>query len=71
MAASSSSGGGMLLPPVPLPGVALAEELDKRLLVLLRDGRKLLGTLVSFDQVHSLQGLALWQRFIATAVISS
>jgi len=34
-----------------LPGTAsLVEEVDKRLLVVLRDGRKLIGTLRSFDQ---------------------
>ncbi len=35
---------------VPPPGTALVEELDKRLLVQLRDGRKLVGILRSFDQ---------------------
>ncbi|KAG1675445.1 hypothetical protein FOA52_001744 [Chlamydomonas sp. UWO 241] len=39
---------------VPLPGSALAEELDKRLLVQLRDGRKILGFLRSFDQFANL-----------------
>ena len=29
---------------------ALVDELDKRLIVVMRDGRKLLGTLRSFDQ---------------------
>jgi len=34
-----------------IPGTAsLVEEVDKRLLVVLRDGRKLVGTLRSFDQ---------------------
>ena len=34
-----------------LPGTAsLVEEVDKKLLVVLRDGRKLVGTLRSFDQ---------------------
>ncbi|PNW75731.1 hypothetical protein CHLRE_12g538750v5 [Chlamydomonas reinhardtii] len=42
------------LQEVPLPGTALAEELDQRLLVVLRDGRKLLGTLRSFDQFANL-----------------
>ena len=30
---------------VPPPGAALVEDLDKRLLVQLRDGRKIVGTL--------------------------
>ncbi|CAG9462091.1 unnamed protein product [Pedinophyceae sp. YPF-701] len=38
------------LPEIPAPGLAIAEELDQRLLVQLRDGRKLLGHLRSFDQ---------------------
>ncbi|GLC46661.1 hypothetical protein PLESTB_001549400 [Pleodorina starrii] len=42
------------LQEVPLPGTALAEELDKRLLIVLRDGRKLLGVLRSFDQFANL-----------------
>ncbi|XP_071949032.1 U6 snRNA-associated Sm-like protein LSm1 [Antedon mediterranea] len=38
-----------------LPGTAsLIEELDKRLLVLLRDGRTLIGTLRSIDQFANL-----------------
>lgn len=39
---------------VPPPGTALVEELDKRLLVQLRDGRKLVGILRSFDQFANL-----------------
>ncbi|CAL5221532.1 g3740 [Coccomyxa viridis] len=39
---------------VPPPGAALVEDLDKRLLVQLRDGRKLIGTLRSFDQFANL-----------------
>mmetsp|Transcript_8843 Transcript_8843/g.18900 ORF Transcript_8843/g.18900 Transcript_8843/m.18900 type:complete len:124 (+) Transcript_8843:99-470(+) len=39
---------------VPLPGTALADELDKKLLIQLRDGRKLLGILRSFDQFANL-----------------
>ena len=39
---------------VPLPGTALAEELDHQLLIVLRDGRKLLGILRSFDQFANL-----------------
>lgn len=56
----------MILPPsiddVPLPGMALVEELDKMLMVQLRDGRKVLGTLRSFDQFANLvlEGTALF-----------
>ena len=39
---------------VPLPGTALADELDKKLLIQLRDGRKILGILRSFDQFANL-----------------
>lgn len=39
---------------VPPPGTALVEELDKPLLVQLRDGRKLVGILRSFDQFANL-----------------
>lgn len=35
----------MSLDEVPPPGAALVEELDKRLLVQLRDGRKIVGIL--------------------------
>jgi U6 snRNA-associated Sm-like protein LSm1 len=52
-------GGG--LPPLgppqldyPPPGTALVEELDKKLLVQLRDGRKIVGVLRSFDQFANL-----------------
>ena len=48
----------VLLPPtideVPLPGVAIVEELDKLLMVQLRDGRKVIGVLRSFDQFANL-----------------
>eukprot|EP01027_Heterolobosea_sp_BB2_P025515 GEZU01039161.1.p1 GENE.GEZU01039161.1~~GEZU01039161.1.p1 ORF type:complete len:145 (-),score=26.28 GEZU01039161.1:22-456(-) len=38
-----------------LPGAAsLAEHLDKKILVMLRDGRKLLGILRSFDQFANI-----------------
>ena len=38
-----------------IPGTAsLVEELDKRLLVVLRDGRKLVGVLRSFDQFSNI-----------------
>ena len=39
---------------VPPPGIALVEELDRRLLVQLRDGRKVLGILRTFDQFANL-----------------
>lgn len=39
---------------VPAPGTALAEELDKKLLVQLRDGKKIIGILRSFDQFANL-----------------
>lgn len=48
----------VVLPPsideVPLPGLAIVEELDKRILVQLRDGRKVIGILRSFDQFANL-----------------
>ncbi|KAK9915365.1 hypothetical protein WJX75_008111 [Coccomyxa subellipsoidea] len=44
----------MSLDEVPPPGAALVEELDKRLLVQLRDGRKIVGILRSFDQFANL-----------------
>lgn len=34
--------------------MALAEELDQRLLIQLRDGRKILGTLRTFDQFANM-----------------
>lgn len=39
---------------VPPPGTALVEELDKKLLVQLRDGRKIIGILRTFDQFANL-----------------
>lgn len=36
--------------PDPFFGTSLADNLDKHLLVILRDGRKLIGILRSFDQ---------------------
>lgn len=39
---------------VPQPGIALVEALDKKLLIHLRDGRKLLGILRSFDLFANL-----------------
>lgn len=39
---------------LPPPGTALVEELDKRLMVQLRDGRKIVGVLRTFDQFANL-----------------
>ena len=39
---------------MPPPGLAIVEELDKTLLVQLRDGRKIIGILRSFDQFANL-----------------
>jgi U6 snRNA-associated Sm-like protein LSm1 len=53
-------GGGPSPPPgppqldYPPPGTALMEELDKKLLIQLRDGRKIIGVLRSFDQFANL-----------------
>ena len=48
----------VILPPsideVPPPGLALVEELDKLLMVQMRDGRKIIGILRSFDQFANL-----------------
>ncbi|GAX73889.1 hypothetical protein CEUSTIGMA_g1339.t1 [Chlamydomonas eustigma] len=43
-----------MMEEVPLPGTALADELDKKLLIQLRDGRKIIGFLRSFDQFANL-----------------
>jgi U6 snRNA-associated Sm-like protein LSm1 len=57
------------LPEPPVPGAALAEELDKKLLVQLRDGRKLLGFLRSFDQFanlvleHSIERIIVGEQY--------
>ena len=50
---------------MPPPGLAIVEELDKTLLVQLRDGRKIIGILRSFDQFANLvlegkQRLGFW-----------
>eukprot|EP00798_Chlamydomonas_sp_ICE-L_P023663 gene23663-9194_t len=37
-----------------VPGSALAEEIDQKLMIVLRDGRKIIGTLRSFDQFANL-----------------
>lgn len=46
------------LPPsienIPPPGMGLVEELDKTLLIQLRDGRKLIGIMRSFDQFANI-----------------
>jgi U6 snRNA-associated Sm-like protein LSm1 len=39
---------------VPPPGIALVEQLDKLLLVHLRDNRKIMGIMRSFDQFANL-----------------
>lgn len=49
---------------VPPPGTALVEELDKRLLVQLRDGRKIIGILRSFDQFANLVLEAAVERIV-------
>jgi U6 snRNA-associated Sm-like protein LSm1 len=60
---------GIPLPEPPVPGAALAEELDKKLLVQLRDGRKLLGVLRSFDQFanlvleHSIERIIVGEQY--------
>lgn len=52
------------MPEPPLPGTALLEELDKKLLVHLRDGRKLIGILRSFDQFANLVLQEVVERII-------
>jgi len=42
------------LVPVPPPGISLAEELDKTLMLQLRDRRILIGTMRSFDQFGNI-----------------
>ncbi|KAK2077649.1 hypothetical protein QBZ16_004495 [Prototheca wickerhamii] len=58
----------LILPPniddVPPPGLALVLELDKPLLVQLRDGRKVVGTLRSFDQFANLVLEGAYERII-------
>jgi hypothetical protein len=48
----------VILPPsiedIPPPGMALVEELDQLLMVQLRDGKKVIGTLRSLDQFANL-----------------
>jgi len=46
-----------------LPGTAsLVEEVDKKLLVVLRDGRKLVGVLRTFDQFANIVLENTWER---------
>ncbi|XRB23873.1 U6 snRNA-associated Sm-like protein LSm1 [Pseudoscourfieldia marina] len=53
-------------PPVdpPPPGSALVDEVDKRILVVLRDGRKILGILRSFDQFSNMVLVDACERVI-------
>mmetsp|Transcript_49554 Transcript_49554/g.140354 ORF Transcript_49554/g.140354 Transcript_49554/m.140354 type:complete len:140 (-) Transcript_49554:107-526(-) len=56
-AAATPQPGAPQTPPVglSLPGAAsLVEQLDKRLLVVLRDGRHLVGVMRSFDQFSNM-----------------
>mmetsp|Transcript_43356 Transcript_43356/g.72271 ORF Transcript_43356/g.72271 Transcript_43356/m.72271 type:complete len:124 (-) Transcript_43356:696-1067(-) len=46
------------------PGTALVEELDKKQLILLRDGRKYIGFLRSFDQFANLVLEDAYERII-------
>jgi len=46
------------------PGAALVEELDKKQLILLRDGRKYIGFLRSFDQFANLVLEDAYERII-------
>ena len=50
--------------PIVYAGLALVEELDKKLLVQLRDGRKIIGILRSFDQFANLVLEAAYERII-------
>eukprot|EP00615_Pteridomonas_danica_P013336 CAMPEP_0114337992 /NCGR_PEP_ID=MMETSP0101-20121206/6744_1 /TAXON_ID=38822 ORGANISM="Pteridomonas danica, Strain PT" /NCGR_SAMPLE_ID=MMETSP0101 /ASSEMBLY_ACC=CAM_ASM_000211 /LENGTH=131 /DNA_ID=CAMNT_0001470435 /DNA_START=6 /DNA_END=401 /DNA_ORIENTATION=- len=64
----AAAGNDMLDQPVglTLPGAAsLVEQLDKRLLVVLRDGRHLVGTMRSFDQFSNMVLEGTVERHIA------
>jgi len=50
------------------PGTALVDELDKKLLIMLRDGRKLIGILRSFDQFANLVVEEAYERIIVGEV---
>mmetsp|Transcript_23943 Transcript_23943/g.95003 ORF Transcript_23943/g.95003 Transcript_23943/m.95003 type:complete len:131 (+) Transcript_23943:90-482(+) len=55
-------------PLTPFPGVAsLADQLDKKVLILLRDGRHLVGIMRSFDQFANL---VLEETFERRVVVS-
>ena len=43
---------------------SLAEELDKKLLVLLRDGKKIVGTMRSFDQFANIVLEGAFERVV-------
>ncbi|EOD07015.1 hypothetical protein EMIHUDRAFT_440765 [Emiliania huxleyi CCMP1516] len=65
-----SSGANVDVMALNLTGTAsLAEELDKKLMVVLRDGRKIIGTLRTFDQFsnvvleHALERVIVGKRF--------
>ena len=54
-----------------LPGAAsLLEEIDKRILIILRDGRHLVGTLRSFDQYMNLILEGTCERSFANGKLS-
>ncbi|XAR67211.1 hypothetical protein NMG60_11013689 [Bertholletia excelsa] len=52
------------------PSTSLASYLDKKLLVLLRDGRKLLGVLRSFDQFANVVLEGACERVIVGDIFS-
>eukprot|EP00241_Pyramimonas_parkeae_P009747 CAMPEP_0114227254 /NCGR_PEP_ID=MMETSP0058-20121206/1689_1 /TAXON_ID=36894 /ORGANISM="Pyramimonas parkeae, CCMP726" /LENGTH=122 /DNA_ID=CAMNT_0001338077 /DNA_START=168 /DNA_END=536 /DNA_ORIENTATION=+ len=46
------------------PGTALLEELDRKQLIILRDGRNIIGILRSFDQFANLVLAEAFERII-------
>lgn len=66
-----------------LPGAAsIIEQIDTRLLIILRDGRNLIGTLRSFDQYmnlvlentverHYFEGMNIKMKFIMIDIIEN
>jgi U6 snRNA-associated Sm-like protein LSm1 len=74
--AAAPLGAGAGAPPAPPqldyppPGTALVEELDKKLLIQLRDGRKIIGVLRSFDQFANLVLEEAVERIIVGAQYS-
>lgn len=67
MSVHSSSGVPFGHVPAYLPGSAsLVEELDQRILIVLRDGKHLIGTLSSFDQFSNLVLIDAIERRIVT-----